>query len=226
VIKFFLGEPFAFVPRGSFMMGSYQGFPLELPVHYEEIRRDFFLGVYPVTQRLWQTVNGNNPATFQMGDAWPIENIDWHDACEFCRKFGSLIGETVRLPMEAEWEYACRAGSTTEYFWGSESRSAREYAWFDINSIDSTQPVGTKNANPWGLYDMAGNVWEWCVDLWRDNYAAEPDETKSSDGMNSRVIRGGAWDMDVFRCRSAYRSCEGEYISSKKIGLRLLIEIR
>lgn len=207
-------------------MGSKCGLPIEMPVHHVHIDKDFFLGVYPVTQRLWQKVNGDKPSCFFHGDSCPVESVDWNDACQFCLNFGALIGETVRLPTEGEWEYACRAGSTTEYFWGDDPRNAVEHAWFELNSLDSTHPVGTKKPNQWGLHDMAGNVWEWCADLWRADYSAgalEPQ--RSSTEMRRRVIRGGAWDMDVFRCRSAYRSCEGESISSKKIGFRILIEI-
>lgn len=226
MIEHFLNEPFIRVLKGSFMMGSEQGLPLEIPVHKVAIERDFFLGVFPVTQGLWQKINGNSPSSFQIGDSWPVENVDWQDACRFCLKFGSLIGKKVRLPTEAEWEYACRAGTTTEYYWGNESKDALEYAWFELNSLDSTHAVGTKKPNQWGLHDMAGNVWEWCADLWWADYRADALEPqRSSTEMKRRVIRGGAWDMDVFRCRSAYRSCEGESISSKKIGFRILIEI-
>lgn len=226
MIKKFLDEPFVMVPKGNFVMGSEQGLPIEMPRHCVNIEKDFFFGVHPVTQRLWQKINGSNPSHFKSGDFLPVENVDWHDACRFCISLSSLIGKKVRLPTEAEWEYACRAGSTTEYFWGDESKNAPAHAWFELNSLDSTHPVGTKKPNQWGVHDMAGNVWEWCADLWRADYTTDALELRRpSIEMERRVIRGGAWDMDVFRCRSAYRSCEGESVSSKKIGFRVVIEI-
>lgn len=207
-------------------MGSQGGLPIELPVHRVDIEKDFLLGKHPITQGLWQSVCGSNPSHFRSEDSLPVESVDWHDACHFCSSLSSLISEKVRLPTEAEWEYACRAGSTTEYFWGNESKNALEYAWFELNSLDSTHAVGAKKPNKWGLHDMVGNVWEWCADIWRSDYATDTLKPgRPSTEMERRSIRGGAWDMDVFRCRSAYRSCEGESVSSKKIGFRIVIEI-
>lgn len=219
--KKFFDESFVLIPSGSFWMGSDNGLPLETPVHKVEIDKDFYLASTPTTQRLWRSVMGNNPSHFQSGDLLPVENITWHEACEFCEKFGKSIGKIVRLSTEAEWEYSCRAGTTTEFYWGDESNATIDYAWFDLNSMDSTQPVGLKKPNNFGLYDMVGNVWEWCLDLWASDYSQDPVPSK----IGKRSIRGGAWDMDVFRCRSAYRSSEGEEISTKKIGFRVVIEI-
>jgi len=224
MIDIYLGEPFVKILPGSFVMGSDQGLPIELPVHRVNIEKGFYLGARPVTQKLWQDVMGDNPSCFRTDDLLPVENITWHSACSFCSEFELLIGKTVRLPTEAEWEYSCRAGSTSEYYWGDESKFALDYAWFELNSMDSTQLVGLKKPNDWGLYDMAGNVWEWCLDSWVSDYSEESQIRKSLNKSERRVIRGGAWDMDVFRCRSAYRSNEGELIATKKIGFRVLIE--
>lgn len=225
MINFYFDEPFVKILPGSFLMGSDRGLPIELPIHQVNIANGFFLGARPVTQKLWQAVMGDNPSCFQAYDMLPVENVTWHGACEFCSEFGFLIGKTVRLPTEAEWEYSCRAGSISEYYWGDESKLALDYAWFESNSMDRTQVVGTKKPNDWGLYDMAGNVWEWCLDPWVSDYSKESLIRRSLNKSGRRVIRGGAWDMDVFRCRSAYRSCEGEFIATKKIGLRVIIEL-
>ena len=153
----------------------------------------FSIGVYEVTQQQYEAVMGSNPSEFK-GANNPVENVSWDDAVAYCAKLSSLpaevaAGHMYRLPTEAEWEYACRAGTTTEYSFGDDEKDLGKYAWFKDNSEKKTHAVGEKLPNGWGLYDMHGNVWEWCSD---------------AEGSN-RVIRGGSWSFDAAYCRSAYR---------------------
>ncbi len=160
---------------------------------------------------------GTNPSHFQMqfirksdSSMYPVEQVSWEDAVDFCKKLSDLpeekkAGRIYRLPTEAQWEYACRAGSKTAYSFGEGSKSLGDYAWFDQNSNRQTHPVGEKKANAWGLYDMHGNVWEWCSD-WYGQYpkgaVSDPVETRES---SNRVFRGGSWYDHFEYCRSARR---------------------
>ena len=154
--------------------------------------QDFYLGKYPVTQQQWEAVMGNNPSNFK-GGSLPVETVSWDDAQIFIQKLNQLSGKKLyRLPTEAEWEYACRAGTTSEYYFGDDASQLGEYAWFGGNSGQTTHPVGQKKPNEWGLYDMAGNVWEW-TDSWYDS------------SRSNRVFRGGCWCNRSELCRSAYR---------------------
>jgi formylglycine-generating enzyme required for sulfatase activity len=175
------------VPPGEFLMGSPNAFFSEAPVHRVAIGSAFLLGKFPVTQRQWRAVMGSNPSAFTADEENPVEGVSWEDASAFCRRLGALSGLRFRLPSEAEWEYACRAGSAWEFFFGPWGpyrddgeipwrvrRALAVYAWFDLNSGDGTRPVGRKRPNPWGLHDLAGNVWEWCADVWHDDYAGAP----------------------------------------------------
>ena len=154
--------------------------------------QDFYLGKYPVTQQQWEAVMGNNPSNFK-GGSLPVETVSWDDAQIFIQKLNQLSGKkNYRLPTEGEWEYACRAGSTSDYYFGDNESQLGEYAWYDGNSGATTHPVGQKKPNEWGLYDMAGNVWEW-TDSWYDS------------SHSSRVIRGGSWYYFAGRCRSDCR---------------------
>jgi len=153
------------IPAGKFMMGSEKGVPVlpiggaEKPVHEVTISQPFCMGKYVVIQEQWQAIMGNNPSTFQ-GAKNPVEGVSWNDAQEFCKKVSEKVAKTVRLPTEAEWEYACRAGSTTEYCFGDAENGLADYAWFSVNSGNTPHPVGEKKPNAWGLYDMHGNVWQ------------------------------------------------------------------
>ncbi len=156
------------------------------------IDQDFYLGKYQVTQQQWEAVMGNNPSNFK-GGSLPVETVSWDDAQIFIQKLNQLSGKkNYRLPTEGEWEYACRAGSTSDYYFGDNESQLGEYAWYDGNSGATTHPVGQKKPNEWGLYDMAGNVWEW-TDSWYD----------SSHSL--RVVRGGGWYCCAELCRSVYR---------------------
>lgn len=218
---------FLLISAGSFSMGSPSdeegGHDDENPVHKVTIKNSFYLGKCPVTQRQWVAVMGDNPSSFK-GNDLPVESVSWDDVQDFIKKLNEMEGtDKYRLPSEAEWEYACRAGTTTRYFFGDDKSKLNEYAWYDENSGSETHPVGQKKPNPRGLYDIHGNVWEWTQDRWHDNYKGAPSDSSAWEkGNNSdHVSRGGSWHSDALRCRSAYRL---KYFSDVhyRIGFRLL----
>ncbi len=200
------------IPAGSFTMGSDESdYDDEKPQHQVKLQ-EFYLGKYPVTQEQYQAIMGNNPSKFKDNPKNPVELVSWDDAQEFCQKLNQKTGKKYRLPTEAEWEYACRAGTQTRYYFGDDEKQLGEYAWFDKNSDSKTHPVGQKKPNNWGLHDMSGNVWEWCEDPWHDSYANKPEDIKNngnsiwSDSNESRhILRGGSWNVNSRGCRSAGR---------------------
>ncbi len=203
-----IGMKFTPIPAGEFMMGSDEH-DSEKPVHKVTINKPFYLGTYPVTQREWKSVMDDNPSNFK-GDDLPVESVSWNDIQEFIRKLNDKEGtDKYRLPSEAEWEYACRAGNITEYCFGDGESELVEYAWYNDNSGSKTNPVGQKKPNSWGLYDMHGNVWEWVQDWYHSNYKGAPiDGSVWESGNGSfRVFRGGGWFSSAQNCRSAYRNC-------------------
>ena len=217
---------FALIPAGEFTMGS-EEYDWEKPVHTVNISKPFYLSVYQLTQREWETVMGNNPSDFE-GDNQPVENVSWNDVQEFIKKLNEKENtHKYRLPSEAEWEYAARAGTTTRYSFGGDDSELGKYAWYDENAGDKTHPVGKKEANPWGLYDMHGNVWEWVQDEWHDNYDGAPDDGSAwEDGSGAlRVFRGGGWLNSARNCRSAYRCNYVPGSRSHILGFRLLQEM-
>ncbi len=220
-----IGIKLALIPAGEFQMGSpgsdSEASRNEKPQHAVRITKPFYLGVTEVTQEQYERVMGTNPSRFK-GPQLPVENVSWEDAVEYCRKLSALpversAGRVYRLPTEAEWEYACRAGSTTRYYFdddgstwdfGGDASMLGEHGWYKGNSVFKTQPVGQKKPNEWGLYDMHGNVWEWCSDWFSANYYANSpleDPTGHASGSR-RVCRGGSWSDAAELCRSASRS--------------------
>jgi formylglycine-generating enzyme required for sulfatase activity len=196
------------IQPGRFMMGSpasEAGRNDDEPQHSVTITKAFWLGQTEVTQAQWQAVMGSNPSHSQGNPNHPVEQVSWNDAQEFCRRLSQKTGLTFRLPTEAEWEYACRAGTTTAYSFGNDAGRLGEYAWFKENSGGSTKPVATRKPNAWGLHDMHGNVWEWCSD-WYGEYpsgaATDPQGPRSGSG---RVLRGGSWSR-YSDCRAANRN--------------------
>ena len=205
-----LGMQFVLIPAGTFLMGrgvAEEGDEDEHPQHQVTLSQPFYLQTTPVTQGHWQRVMGENPSFFkECGEDCPVENVSWDDAQEFIKKLNQMEKtDQYRLPTEAQWEYACRAGSTGSFCFGEEEAELGKYAWYGDNSQGSTHPVGQLKPNAWGLYDMHGNVYEWCQD-WYGEYPSGPvtDPTGPSSG-EYRVLRGGSWDGEAGDVRSAYR---------------------
>nr|WP_088243201.1 formylglycine-generating enzyme family protein [Calothrix rhizosoleniae] len=196
----------------------------------------FWMGKYPVTQGQYEAIMGKNPSHFK-GDNLPVERVSWYDAVEFCDRLSQYTGKQYRLPSEAEWEYACRAGTTTPFHFGetiiSELANYKaEYTYGDGSKgiyRGETTPVGSfEVANAFGLYDMHGNVWEWCVDHWHGNYENAPTngsawvEPENKDKNRSRVLRGGSWLNNPETCRSAYRLFNSPDYDHLAFGLRVV----
>jgi formylglycine-generating enzyme required for sulfatase activity len=219
-----LGIEFVLVPAGKFMMGSDKGADDEKPVHEAHLSMPFYLGKYEVTQGQWQAVMGNNPSRFK-GDAnLPVEHVTWEDVQAFIRKLNAReSGTKYRLPTEAEWEYAARAGTTTDYSFGDDPRLLGEYAWYAENAEHKTHPVGQKKANVWGLHDMHGNVWEWVQDWYSKPYPSGTVTDPQGPAAGSiRVYRGGSWITHARNCRVSYRNDQGPGGRVVYIGFRLL----
>lgn len=187
------------------------------------VSKPFYLGKCEVTQEQWYAVMGNNPAKFK-GRTRPVEQVSWEDVQIFIRKLNQKEGHNrYRLPTEAEWEHAARAGTKTEYFFGNNAGSLGNYAWFSDNSGQQTHPVGQKQPNPWGLHDIYGNVWEWVQDWYDNNYPQRNviDPTGPTSG-SYRVLRGGSWQSGDHQCHSAYRP-DGSPARDDRLGFRLLL---
>ncbi len=211
------------IPTGSFSMGS-NDYNDEKPIHKVTLKA-FKIGKYPITQKQYLAVIGNNPSNFK-GDNLPVERVSWDDAIAFCKKLSEITGEKVCLPSEAQWEYACRAGSTGKYCFGDDVSQLENYAWYNLKSESKTHPVGEKLANLWGLYDMHGNVWEWCKDAWHDNYGDAPTDGTSwlkNGERNKRALRGGSWYNNDVSCRSAFRHRDGADDHYFKFGFRVVV---
>jgi len=213
------------IPGGTFMMGSPEGEGKdnEKPQH-EVTVQPFYMGKYPITQAQYQQLIGINPSYFKdREDAkWrPVEQVSWEDAVEFCQRLSRLSGKEYRLPTEAEWEYACRAGTTTQYHFGD--TISPELANYGVK-INETTEVGKYLPNAFGLYDMHGNVWEWCQDDWHSNYEEAPNNGNIwlSEKSGIKVIRGGSWSYDPLDCRSAYRNYYARGSRDGNIGFRVV----
>ncbi|MGL5807496.1 MAG: formylglycine-generating enzyme family protein [Xenococcaceae cyanobacterium] len=206
------------IPNGKFLMGAY---PTdegknndEIPQHQVTVP-SFFMGKYLVTQAQWQAVMKNNPSYFKRANR-PVENVSWDDCVEFCQKLSSIIGRECRLPSEAEWEYACRAGTTTPFYFGEmittelvNFNDKYAYSGAKVRSRQQTTPVGSFPPNSFGLYDMHGNLCEWCADTWHETYDDAPTDGSAWEVGSSpdKVIRGGTWKSDhPWSCRSARRA--------------------
>ena len=221
------------IPTGSFLMGSVDNdesaYRNEKPQHPVNLQ-EFYLGKYPITQEQYQAIMGNNPSYFENNPKNPVENISWNDAQSFCQNLSEKTGKKYRLPSEAEWEYACRAGTQTRYYFGDDVTQLGEYAWYYGHSDSKTHPVGEKKPNNWGLYDMYGNVREWCEEGWHKNYEEAPkDGTAWNDNhsqTNCRVVRGGSWNGYPKHCRSAYRSCNTPDDQDYSIGFRVVCAVQ
>jgi formylglycine-generating enzyme required for sulfatase activity/tRNA A-37 threonylcarbamoyl transferase component Bud32 len=249
-----IGMKLTYVPPGTFLMGSTpeaierfrkephftdtaQWDQLEGPQHEVRLARPFYLGIYEVTQAEYEKIIGTNPSVHRDGPAYPVGNVTWDEAVEFCRKLSALPAERMarrvyRLPNEAEWEYACRAGKPTAYHWG-DSLSPKEA---NIRSGVPGQPdpaspavgkptkVGSYAPNAWGLYDMHGNVWEWCLDGTRDYTPTPVRDPRGPDTPSARMMRGGSWDNEAWNSRSAFRNPHAPGERYPHVGFRVLLE--
>jgi len=233
----FAGIEFVWIPAGSFEMGSIKTadelsalygdsatlFLPEHPQHHVAITNGFWLGKYEVTQAQWAALMESNPS-FDVGDTLPVERVSWCD----CQEFIHLLNETgegrFRLPTEAEWEYACRAGSTSEFYYGNDVVSFGQYGWSLENALGGTQAVGGRLPNAWNLFDMMGNVDEWCLDWYSDSYYAESPSADpvGPDSGEQRVHRGGNYDSTPGLCRPAYRASAAQDSSGPVTGLRII----
>ena len=207
------------LPAGRFTMGDAD--EIDAPPHEVAIS-SFYMDTYLVTQEQYEKVCGENPSRWK-ADKNPVEQVRWSDAVRFCNERSRLEGlepcydlqtwqcnfgaDGYRLPTEAEWEYACRAGTETAYFFGKSPSKLGDFAWFEGNAGGHPQPVGQKRPNPWGLYDICGNLWEWCNDFYQvDYYEQSPEQDpRGPDAGETKVVRGGAWKFSDENCRSGYR---------------------
>ena len=228
----------ASIPGGSFSMGSNDR-DNEKPIHKVHLS-PFHMMKIPVTRKLYQHIIGKDPGLPEGGSAYrPVNNVSWHDAVNFCNRWSVVDGLTpcyqidgnkvtlidqadgYRLPTEAEWEYACRAGSTTRWCFGDEEAELPDYAWFDKNADGKPHPVATRKPNAWGLYDMHGNVWEWCGDWYVNSYTEleQTDPLGAAEG-SSRVLRGGSFFNTPEGLRSAYRDGDRPVNRGWDVGFR------
>jgi formylglycine-generating enzyme required for sulfatase activity len=210
---------------GSFLMGSERSADWK-PVHEVKFAKPFYMGRHEVTQELWEKVMGANPSHFKCATN-PVEQVNWDDCQNFLAKLNAKVpGRSFRLPTEAEWEYACRAGSTNDFCYGNGDGLLREYAWYISNSDNMTHPVGGKQPNAWGLFDMHGNVWEWCQDIYRENYIGAPTDgrawTQAQGSVTNRVLRGGSWYSEPSVLRSANRGRAASGFPGICYGLRVV----
>lgn len=215
------------VPGGEFTMGDNES----KPAHAVKISQPFYLAAYEVTQAQWEAVMGHNPSRFK-GARNPVERVSWEDCQEFIEKLNAKVTATTEtkagkfaLPTEAQWEYACRAGSKTHYCCGADKPGLLDYGWHVKNGQSKTHPVGEKKPNAWGFYDMHGNVAEWCQD-WYDRQYYEKSPTDDPSGPTAgtaRVIRGGFWGASAWRSRSGYRDHNSPRRFGRHLGLRVCL---
>ncbi len=214
---------FILVPAGSFDMGSPDSEKArdgdEGPVRKVQLAKAFYIGKYEVTQEQYLAAMGTNPSKFS-GPKLPVESVSWDEAATCCKKMGG------RLPTEAEWEYACRAGSKTRFCYGDDLNYTQlgEYAWYSSNSVSTTHPVGQKKPNAFGLYDMHGNVYEWCSDWFAPYANAQTVNPVGASSGQHRVCRGGGWIVNAWFCRSANRHIFSPDFRSVGLGFRVVLD--
>jgi len=222
-----IGMELVLIPAASFRMGGdkklEQAEDHENPRHIVKFSRAFYMCKYEVTQMQWSEIMNNNPSKF-IGNLRPVEQVSWNDVHVFIQKLNTKEEtKKYRLPTEAEWEYSARAGSESAYTFGSDANILRQYAWYRNNSGGKTHPVGQLNPNAWGLYDMHGNVHEWCQDWFdRKYYSQSPsnDPLGPSTGL-AKALRGGDWGSEGWYCRCASRSLSSLDRRSDRLGFRL-----
>jgi formylglycine-generating enzyme required for sulfatase activity len=223
-----IGMKLVYIQPGEFQMGSNDGEDDEKPLHTVKISKGFYMGIYEITQEQYQKVMGNNPSHFKGEDNLPVETVSWDAAVEFCKKLSQKEGKTYRLPTEAEWEYACRAGTTTKFSFGEDESRLGDYAWYRQNSGSKTHLVGTLKPNAWGLYDLHGNVWEWCQDWyatdWYSKTPAENPLNESYGDKKKRILRGGGWSYLALNCRVSNRNSSNPFYRLSYFGFRVVLD--
>jgi formylglycine-generating enzyme required for sulfatase activity len=218
---------FVLIRPGAFVMGTNEDNDPDSdasPRRQVTLTQPFYLGKYEVTQEQWEKVMGSNPSHFR-GAKRPVESVSWNAGQEFLAKLQERTGRKFALPTEAQWEFACRAGTRTLWSFGDSDAAMGDYAWNRDNSGQTTHAVGEKQPNAWGLYDMHGNVAEWCADWYAKHTYSHGDTTDPSgpSAGDSRVLRGGAWGDDSGYLRCAYRNCNGPDGANDGIGLRCVM---
>lgn len=226
-----LGIEFVLIPPGEFEMGtpSYSGklFDFDSPVHNVTFEKPFYMSKYEVTQKEWVEVMGYNPSSF-IGEDLPVDSVLRSEVEKFIVKLNLKESSTkYRLPTEAEWEYACHAGTTTRFSFGDENLDLPNYGWSGYDSNETSHPVGLKAPNPWGLYDMHGNVWEMTLDTWHDSYEGAPSDGSAWIDENSSyfVGRGGSWNDGPNLCTSNFRGSNSVDTKLNCLGFRLVKEL-
>jgi formylglycine-generating enzyme required for sulfatase activity len=234
ILKQFVDEFILLTPgQGKYPASFIMGSATEEPAHRVTFEHPFALARYEVTQELYQVVMGNNPSRWK-GARNSVEKVSWDEAMDFCAKATrelrqrKLIGadERIRLPSEAEWEYACRAGTTGAYSFGDAVGDLTHYAWYKDNSKGYDPPVGQKRPNPWGFFDMHGYEFEWCLDGWHPNYEGAPADGSAWGDGKERAIRGGAWSASADAARSAARGHAPVEARREEIGFRCVKDRR
>lgn len=225
---------FVFIPSGTFRMGSSENEEGrqedEGPQHTVTISEGFYLGKYEVTQEQWSAIEKSNPSIFRHfleSPRHPVDWVSWSDCISFIKKLNQLGIGKFRLPTEAEWEYACRASSTTRYYWGNDPGydQIHNFSWANSRAEGKSHPVGLKPPNDWGLYDMSGNVWEWCSD-WFALYDIEDlTDPQGPDSGKRKVYRGGSWFNEPEALRCANRHGHPTNVKGTNSGLRLVLEL-
>ena len=214
------------VEAGTFMMGATSEmkdpYDNEKPVHQVTLTNDYYMGMYEVPQALWEAVMGSNPSEYK-GDNLPVEMVSWNDCQEFISKLNSLTGRKFRLPTEAEWEYAAHGGKKSRGYQYSGNSNISDVAWYDGNSGSKPHPVGTKQANELGIYDMSGNVYEWCSDWYGSYSSSSQTNPTGADSGSGRVVRGGSWYDFAWGCRLSYRGSITPFYRGNDLGLRLAL---
>ncbi|MFH0735700.1 MAG: formylglycine-generating enzyme family protein [bacterium] len=215
------------VNGGTFSMGSVAGPGNEQPVHSVTLST-FKIAKYEVTQNLWKTVMGTNPSSSTGDENRPVEQVSWADVQSFITTLNGMTGKTYRLPTEAEWEYAARGGNQSQGYTYAGSNDINAVAWYDVNSGGTTHPVGTKAANELGIYDMSGNVWEWCSDWYSETYySVSPNTNPPGPGSGTyRVLRGGSRYTVNYVSRSAFRFSYSPNANGIDIGFRLAEDLQ
>ena len=213
------------VEAGMFTMGATPEmkapYDMEKPTHQVTLTNDYYISKYEVTQALWQAVMDSNPSEFK-GESLPVENVSWDDCQEFISKLNRITGKTFRLPTEAEWEFAARGGKKSRGYQYSGSNNISDVAWYEDNSDNKTHAVGSKQSNELGIYDMSGNVWEWCQD-WYERYNSSSQVNPIGASGSYRVYRGGGWSNTARDCRSSCRSGSTPVYRDYDLGLRLIL---